>query len=214
MSARDAPAGAAAPLSARGERRRHAVLRHAAELFDARGYHRTQMSEIAAASGIRKTTLYHYFRSKDEILYSIHDEFIELLIASQEDEARTRLAPADQLLGVIADILKLMETHRGYVRVFFEHWRDLPPDARASIKGRRDHYERLVLEILRNGVSDGSFRDLDSRLAAMAIFGSCNWAYQWYDPNGPLQVDDIARAFYDQILNGIASPHSPTWVSG
>src|ERR1700742_4790721 len=128
MSAQDAPAAAAAPLSARGERRRRAVLRHAAELFDARGYHRTHMSEIATAAGVRKTTLYHYFRSKDEILYWIHDEFIELLIARQEDHARTRLTPADQLLGVITDILQLMQTHRGYVRVFFEHWRDLPPD--------------------------------------------------------------------------------------
>jgi AcrR family transcriptional regulator len=207
MSASDAPAGAAAPLSARGERRRRAVLRHAAELFDARGYHRTQMSEIAAAAGIRKTTLYHYFRSKDEILYWIHDEFIDLLIASQEDDTRTALTPAEQLLGVITDILQVMRTHRGYVRVFFEHWRDLPPDTRILIKGRRDHYERIVREILRRGVADGSFHDLDPWLAAMAIFGSCNWAYQWYDPNGRLQGDDIARAFYDQILHGIANPH-------
>jgi AcrR family transcriptional regulator len=204
MSAKDAPA--AAPLSARGERRRSAVLRHAAELFDARGYHRTQMSEIAAAAGIRKTTLYHYFRSKDEILYWIHDEFIELLIARQEDNARTGLAPADQLLEVITDILQLMATHRGYVRVFFEHWRDLPLNSRTLIKARRDHYERLILEILRNGIADGSFRDLDPRLAAMAIFGSCNWAYQWYDRDGLLEVHDIARAFCDQFLHGIASP--------
>jgi TetR/AcrR family transcriptional regulator, cholesterol catabolism regulator len=193
-----------APLrTRRGERRQRVILRSAAELFDGRGYHQTHMVDIAAAAGIGKATLYHYFRSKDEILYWLHDEFIELLIERQEIRAQSDMSPSEQLLAVIADILELMDTHRGYVRVFFEHWRELPSTARQLMAARRKHYERLVEQVIADGYADGAFREVDVELSALSLFGMCNWTYQWYKPDGPLRGRDIAAVFHDLFLNGI-----------
>jgi AcrR family transcriptional regulator len=187
------------------QRKRDEVVREAAALFDQRGYHATSMEEIADAVGLRKPTLYHYFRSKDEILHGIHEEFIDLLIARQERRARTAMPPPQLLLEAMGDILELMETHRGHVRVFFEHHRELPEAEQAAIVAKRDAYERAVAETIQRGVDDGDLRPVDVRLATLALFGVCNWAYQWYSAEGPLRSREVAYVFWDLLLNGMRS---------
>jgi AcrR family transcriptional regulator len=180
------------------------IMRCAAQLFDEHGYHNTRMAEIATAAGIRKATLYHYFASKDEILYWLQDEFIEVLIERQEARRDHPLEPESQLLEIGADILELMDTHRGYARVFFEHRQDLPAPARSMIAAREKHYEHLVSEILSEGVARGSFRPMDVRLSALSFFGMCNWCCQWYDPDGELTGRQIAQYFIEIFTTGIA----------
>ena len=196
------PAGAS-ERAARALGRRDDVIRKAAGLFDERGYHSTSMENIASAVGLRKPTLYHYFGSKDEILYWIHDEFIELLIGRHERRLGTAMSPEQQVLEIMGDILELMETHRGHVRVFFEHWRELPAEQRAGIDAKRSRYEGLVRTSIQAGIDDGTFRDLDPQLAALGVFGVCNWAYQWYRSDGELRSREIAYAFWDMLMRGM-----------
>ena len=65
--------------------RRAAVIALAADLFDRGGYASISMEQIAAAAGIAKPTLYHYFRSKDEILRGVHESFIGTLLERQDE---------------------------------------------------------------------------------------------------------------------------------
>ena len=194
--------------SVRGQRsdgvKKELLVEQAARLFDSNGYNTTSVEEIAEAAGIRKPTLYHYFRSKDEILFALHEEFIDLLLERQVARAETSLAPSYVLLEIMADVLELMETHRGYVRVFFEHHRELPPAARRTISGKRDRYEEMVEQVIQDAIDQGEFRPVDTKLATFALFGMCNWAYQWYQSNGPLRSREIAYFFWEILLNGIA----------
>jgi AcrR family transcriptional regulator len=195
------------PAPPRRTTRRDDVIREAALLFDARGYHAASMEDIAEAVGIRKPTLYHYFSSKDEILFWIHEEFVELLIGRHEQRLATGLDPEALLLGIMSDILGLMETHRGHVRVFFEHHRELPADQHTAIARKRDRYQQMASDVIRQGVEQGRFRpDLDVGLATLAMFGTCNWAYQWYASTGELTSEEIAGVFWRQLLDGIAAP--------
>jgi AcrR family transcriptional regulator len=192
------------PGRSKADERRRSVISGAAALFDAAGYYHTSVEDIAGVVGLRKPTLYHYFKSKDEILYWIHEEFIDLLISRQRAREATNLSPEQQLLEIMGDILELMETHRGHVRVFFEHHRELPVDSRATISRKRDEYEALVEEEVRRGIAAGAFRDIDVRLATLALFGMTNWAYQWFRAEGSLRAREIAYVFWDIFLHGIA----------
>jgi AcrR family transcriptional regulator len=186
------------------EERRAEIISTAARLFDEAGYANTSMEDLAKAVGIAKPTLYHYFGSKDEILFDIHEEFIDLLIARHRQRDAAGLSPEQLLLEVMADILELMETHGGHVRVFFEHYRELPVSAQETIKLKRDAYEQYVEAIFRTGRDSGLFRDLDPRLGALAMFGMCNWAYQWYHPGGKLRTRELAYTFWSFLVHGIA----------
>ena len=185
----------------KADEKRRELVGKAADLFDRAGYHTTGVSELAQAVGIRKPTLYHYFSGKDEILFSIHEEFIDLLIERQE--SRPVLGASDELREVMADVLGLMDTHRGHVRVFFEHHRELSAADRETIRVKRDRYQSLVEGVIVRGIRDGELRDVDPRLATLAVFGMCNWAYQWYRADGPLSSRELAEVFFDFLFNGL-----------
>lgn len=196
-------------MQATADVRRREIVDLAAGLFDVRGYDRVTMDDIAAAAGIAKPTLYHYFKSKDQILYWVHEAFIDLLISRHEQRLTTGLTPPQLLLEVMADILELMESHRGHVRVFFEHHRELPEPGRATILERRDRYSQMVRDVLQSGMDAGDFRKGDVHLAAFAVFGMCNWAYQWYQAGGSLRTRQIAYQFWDYVVYGLgAKPQS------
>jgi AcrR family transcriptional regulator len=189
------------------DERRSEIVAIAAEQFDVAGYTNTSMDEIAQAVGIAKATLYHYFASKDEILHSIHEAFIDLLIARHSQRLQAGILSEEQLLlEVMADILELMETHRGHVRVFFEHHRELPDGAREAILTKRDQYEAMVEDIIVRGIASGAFRETDPHLAALAAFGMCNWAYQWYRSGGGLDHREIAYRFWGYLVQGLGAP--------
>jgi AcrR family transcriptional regulator len=183
--------------------RRREVVSRAAELFDETGYHTTNMAELARAVGLEKPTLYHYFSGKDEILFWIHEEFIDLLIAKDDARKPEKLAPTEELREIMRDVLGLMETHRGHVRVFFEHARELSEEHRATILEKRDLYEKRVQDVVTRGMRDGSFRETDAQLTTLAIFGMCNWSYQWYQSGGAKTTDELADFFYDMLLRGL-----------
>jgi len=185
--------------------RRSEIVTAAAELFDRRGYANTTMDDIARTVGIAKPTLYHYFARKEDILCNIHEDFIDILLKKQARRERARLAPEQMLLEVMVDILELMRTHRGHVRVFFEHHRELPLEERRKIRQKRDAYEAAVIAVVQRGVEAGVFRDVDVRIAALGIFGMCNWAYQWYRADGSLEPREIAYQLWDMTIRGIGA---------
>lgn len=188
------------------EQRRNQVVTAAAGLFDSAGYARVTMGDIARNIGIAKPTLYHYFDSKDDILLAIHEEFIDLLIAQHDERAVSGVPPERLLLEAMGDILELMETHRGHVRVFFEHHRELPPGACAAIRKKRDDYELEIQNLFDRAIQAGAFVQQDSRLPALAMFGMCNWAYQWYRPGGPLAPREVAEQFWLLLVRGLGDP--------
>lgn len=164
------------------------------------------MEDIAETVGVRKPTLYHYFTSKEEILFWIHEDFLRVLTDRLDRRTELTLSPSQQLLEVIADILELMDTHRGHVRVFFEHHGELTGDRGRDIRLKRDQYRERVEEMIEAGIAAGQFRDINVRLTSLALFGMCNWAYQWYRPNQQLRSREIAYLFWEIFTSGVHAP--------
>jgi TetR/AcrR family transcriptional regulator, cholesterol catabolism regulator len=207
---RTAPAASARRAMSTAQRR-HQIVESAAMLFDAQGYGNTSMEDVALSVSIAKPTLYHYFRSKEEILRSIHEEFIQLLTAKYLQRVGSGAEPAELVRGAMKDILSLMVTHRGYVRVFFEHHRELPPEAKRYVTAQRDAYEALVQSAIGAGQARGTFAAaMDAKLVTLALFGMCNWAYQWFDVRGRHTADEIAETYWRLLLTGIAPGPQPS----
>src|SRR5262249_45664687 len=152
--------------------------------------------------------LYHYFSGKDEILRGIHETFIDILLTRQDERQRLGLSPADLLLGAMTDIYGLMETHRGHVRAFFEHHRELPAPVREEIRVKRGRYQGQIHAAIADGVRAGVFRDVDPEAATLAVFGICNWAYQWWRPGSGADPALTAQKMWDLVSRGLTSPES------
>lgn len=197
------PAPVPEPDSSAANQKRRALVASAAELFDREGYANVNVGRIAEAVGIRKSTLYHYFSSKDELLTAIHEEFIDLLESKRAARGDGH-SVQEELRAAMTDVLELMETHRGHVRVFFEHHRELPIAARARVREKRDAYQAYVETTIRRGIDSGELRRVDPRLASFALFGMCNWAYQWFSADGPLSARQIADLYGGILMEGLS----------
>ena len=183
-------------------KRRQDIATKAALLFDQQGYHQTTMEDIADLMGIKKPTLYHYFRSKDEILSLIHEVFVDLLLSKQEERNGLMISYEDLLRNSMRDIIRLMVTHRSHVRVFFEHYRELHEPFQSSIRLKRDEYFRLIASYIQTGIDDKKYKISNANLGALAMFGMCNWAYTWFNPNGPYSADNRADHFWSWLTTG------------
>jgi AcrR family transcriptional regulator len=180
------------------------IVAAAAELFDERGFHQVSMDAIAERVGIRKPTLYHYVRSKEDILYWIHEACTDRLLERHIARLKTPMSAQQYLLELMADIIELTEEHKPEVRVFFEYYREISGERYEEILAKRHRYVAMVEEIVQAGIRDGEFRaDVEPTLIMMAIFGMSNWAYQWFRPDGPLRGREVAYAFWDIALNGL-----------
>lgn len=189
-----------------GNPRRAQIIEIATDLFDRHGYHDTTMQAIADRAGIRKASLYYYFRGKDEILAELHETLMSVVLGRQRERlADARLGAPEQLRAMMADVIGLIESHPGYLRVFAESHRELPPAARAVIAEQRACYRGMVTEVLVAGMAAGEFAPLDPELTGAAVLSLMNWTYQWFDRSGTRTATEVADRFHELLLHGIAA---------
>lgn len=186
------------------DEKRHEIIAACASLFDRVGYHGTSMQMLADEVGLGKPTLYHYFASKGDILYEMHQLHIDAMIGGLEADARLDIQPAELLERACASTLREIAHHPGYVRAFMDHYAELEDKQRNEMRQRRREYFTRVTNIIRDGMSKGQFRQVDAQLATLAFVGMCNWAYKWY----PRMADEVppekmARSLCQILLDGL-----------
>ena len=185
--------------------KREQIIDQAAELFDRKGHQKTSMFDIADATGLSKSTLYHYFLSKDEILGEIHDQLHNRLLAQVEARAteETDKTARERLLVLLTDFFELLAERPTYFRVFYSSYQHLPNDLGDGVADKRRQYRGVVESVLTAGVQSGEFRGVDPKLATLAILGMANWAYEWFDPTGPLSPTEMATELCALVLRGL-----------
>jgi AcrR family transcriptional regulator len=186
------------------QRRKREIIEGAARLFDRVGYHGVNMAMIAKAAGVKKPTLYHYISSKDEILFGLHELFIGTLRKNTDARIAAGLPPLEILRAVVEDTFKLLHDFPGYVRAFFEHFRELSQKQRAEIATKRDEYIDLVIGVIEQAMEAGVVNKADPRLTAHCLFGIANWAYQWYSPRKDPAPEKVAAECWSIFLRGLA----------
>lgn len=184
--------------------RQQQIIRASAELFDRVGYHGASMQMIADAVNLGKPTLYHYFRSKSEILFAMHKELVSELLESHRQRVAQSTQPASLLKGLCYDTLAFINNYPGYVRAFFEHYQDLDEPQQDTLRVQRRGYLKMVINIIRSGIDEGSFVECNPRIAALGFLGMCTWAYQWLPRDGSVDLQSTADELSRLILNGLA----------
>lgn len=185
------------------QNRRDEIIRESAALFEKVGYHGASMQMVADAVKLGKPTLYHYFRSKTEILYSIHESLISDLRERHVERVEKNLPPDVQLEGICIDILRQIDEHPGYVRAFFEHHDELEEEHRKEIRKHRQEYLDMVCDILAAGAKTGIFAKYEPRVTALGFLGMCNWAYKWFPQEKKYSVEKTAQGLCKVFLDGL-----------
>jgi TetR/AcrR family transcriptional regulator, cholesterol catabolism regulator len=187
-------------------RRSAAILDAAAEVFAERGFHGASTQNIADVLGIRQASLYYYFPSKEVALEEVCLRGVEVFLEAAITIAAAPGAACEKIQRIIKGHLSPLLDRRAYVRTFINERQYLPNESRRRIGRLSRAYERLIEDILRLGVRNGEFRrDLDCRLAALALLGMINAVAAWYHKEPKATVDRIAAQYGRLYLGGIRS---------
>lgn len=182
--------------------RKRQILESAARVFRRAGLHATGMREIASELDMHVGNLYYYFENKQALLaFCQEDALGGLLALAEEVEAGSGDASEKLERLVVGHIELLNEKTPGSlahleVEALEEEWRQ-------RIQPGRDRYERVYRQLIRRGIREGTLRNVDPHVAAMAILGALNWTVKWFRPEGARSAAEIGREFASILVDGL-----------
>lgn len=176
----------------------------AASVFNRRGYLGTSMDDVAASAKLSKGGLYHYFSSKDEILFFILDRYMGIVLEDLEDQVRVRRDTTSKIQFIIERHVDLYANHIAEAKTLLHDAHCLSAKDHKKISAKEREYYRLVIDVL-SEFFEGSACIKRDELKALAfvLFGMCNWTYHWYDPKGPIKPKELSKIIWTVFLRGI-----------
>jgi AcrR family transcriptional regulator len=187
-----------------GQRER--IVDATGRLFSDKGYHGTSMADIGKAVGLEKGSLYTHITAKQDVLRELVERGAAFFMAALAPVAASQEPAPVKLRQAVRAHIGVVAAHPDLATVFLQEWRQLDGAARERIERLRDQYEAIWRAIVSDGIATGSFRrDVEPRFVALLLLSAGNWAYQWFDPQGPLSADEVADRFVDVVLTGILS---------
>jgi AcrR family transcriptional regulator len=185
------------------EVKREAVIRAAAQAFNARGYHNTSIDEIAAALNVTKPTIYYYVANKEQLLLECIltglDRVLEPFRRPREEGVTAR----GHLNEMMRHYAEAIASEFGWCMVRAEDL-GLAPASLSHIKRLKSEIDQGIRRLLEEGVSDGSIQAADLKMTSFALAGALNWIAHWYRENQSMTPRDIAEAFIRVFNLGLA----------
>ncbi len=179
------------------------ILRTAARIFAEKSYHSTSMRDISRATNVSLAGLYHYCKSKEELLFLIQDNCFGRVLERLEQRLETVADPVTKLGIFIENHLSFFAANMSEMKVLSHEAESLRGDLYTHVSTRKDNYTKLARQILRAvQETQQSDQPIDLTVATYALFGMMNWIYNWYDPHGKLNVSDLASNVMKLFLNG------------
>jgi AcrR family transcriptional regulator len=185
------------------EKRREKIVEKAAALYAERGFLGASISDLAKACKTSKSLVYHYYPSKEDILFDVMHTHVRALLDAAEGTLARKLEPADALRAMTMEFMKLYVGAATRHKVLLNELHHLPRERRAIIVGMQNRLIAIVegvLVVLRPDLGGRSALKLP---AAMLYFGMINWTHTWMDPSGPAKPAKIAELAVNIFLDGL-----------
>jgi len=178
----------------------------ASQLMSEKGYKGASLDQIADFVGIHKSTLFHYFKNKEQLLMAVLEISTEEVIRDLEAIIRSKNFSSEEKLRLaMVNHLQSQLKYNDSINVYHSEIRFLSGRNKQKFLRRREHYgmcfERLIEQIGEsNSKKFAHFREFDSKIVAFGILGMCNWAAKWFKESGQLKTEDVANIFYSMLM--------------
>lgn len=189
----------ARPKSADYDAQRDAILATAIESFAELGFAGASIADLAAASGASKARFYHYYDSKQAVLFDALDRYTKRLIVLCQQVKQRRLAPQAELRELLRAFMAEYRDSRPMQIALLNDLRHLPP-AQQSVIQRQQRAVITEFAATLERVFPGRFGPGERTPATMALLGAINFTFAWLKPDGALSDADYADLVADLWL--------------
>ncbi|WP_180900724.1 TetR/AcrR family transcriptional regulator [Martelella soudanensis] len=188
--------------------KRDAVLETAVALFNEVGFHATSLDEVAARLNVTKPTIYHYFPTKDDILFECVERGLGAIRRATEAVAGEKGSGLSRLVALMEGYALTMTQDFGIcVSRTSDH--ELSAESGRKFRALKREIDQFIRGVVAEGMADGSIAPGDPRLVTFTLTGALNGIAKWYDPKGPVPADIVAKAVVGQLVVGLAPRSRP-----
>jgi AcrR family transcriptional regulator len=182
------------------EAKSHAIMDCAAALFAKEGYPSAKMQDVAKACGATKSMLYHYFPTKEDLLFAMLTEHMERVIQSVDQAMQTRGSPSDRLLALVQAWTQKSAQSRRRHMVAMQDVKYLPRAKQLPLIEQQRRLTNQVAQLLRELNPD--LPEDACKPYTMMLVGMLNWTDMWYSPNGALKPKELCERMSRLFLKG------------
>lgn len=172
------------------------------------------MRDLSRATGMSLAGLYHYFESKEELLYLIQKHTFTTIIDSLRHKLAGASDPEERLLLFIHNHLEYSLANKEAMKVLVHEDETLKESRWAEIAAIKREYYHICFDLLED-LRRAKKLEFSGRLAVMSLFGMVNWVYTWHNPRVDPDASALAKAMSDIFLGGVTeSGHRIVGASG
>jgi AcrR family transcriptional regulator len=182
------------------------LLNVATRLFARHGFESTSVQDIVDAAGVTKGAMYHYYGSKDDLLYEVYHQLLSMQTSHLDAIAAGPGTPEERLRAAASDVVITTCENLDHMIVFFRSLHMLPDDKQTQVRAERRLYQEKFRALVDEGVAAGTFRsDISSDIVVHYFLSVVNQLGSWYKPNGSLSPTQVASLFTDLLIGGLAT---------
>jgi AcrR family transcriptional regulator len=181
------------------------LLDAAVGLFAEKGFDATSVQEIVERAAVTKGAMYHYYKSKDELLYAIYHGLISRQLADLDRIVAAGLPPAQTVRRLIVDLVDTTTARLAEAAVFAQEMHKLAEEPMAALRAQRRRYHEGLRDVVAHGQDSGVFAPVASAdTVALMVFGIVNQLPRWYRPDGPKTPAQLAGEIADFVLAALS----------
>lgn len=187
--------------------RRDELLDLAATMFAERGLRATTVRDIADSAGILSGSLYHHFKSKEQMVEEVLRDFLDWLFGRYQEIVDTEPNPLERLKGLFMTSFEAIEDRHAQVVIYQDEAKRLSSLPQFDfVDARNKEQRKMWIDLLNEGVEQGCFRpDIDVDVVYRFIRDTTWVSVRWYQPGGPLTAEEVGRQYLSIVLGGIAA---------
>lgn len=182
---------------------REGIMKTAAHLFARQGFASTTIMDLSSACKTSRGALYHYFDSKEDILFHLLKEHIEFLETSLHKATSGAGAPVDKLHALVRAFMEINAGSRSEQVVLLNDLSQLAEAQQHSIIASQNALVKIMESAIEEVLREHDVDTSNVTVLTMNLLGSLNYTYTWYDANGRVSPKEYADICFDVFLNGL-----------
>ncbi|KDC66175.1 TetR/AcrR family transcriptional regulator [Bordetella bronchiseptica] len=183
--------------------KRRALIREAGKSFSRLGYHNASLDDVARALHVSKPALYYYVKDKNEILFECHNFALDLGDRAMEEARAAQATAFGRLREFVFRYVHMINGELGSYAVLTEPATSLREPERQAILKRRRQFDSALRQWVNEAIADGDIADNDPGLVVAFFMGAINQIPLWFNPEGPIPGEQVARIFSNLISCGM-----------
>jgi AcrR family transcriptional regulator len=196
------PAGTARASAVRPVKER--LLRVATRLFARNGFEGTSVQDIVDAAGVTKGAMYHYYGSKDDLLYEVYHQLLTMQTTRLNEIVKGPGTPEERLRAAAIDVVVSSLVNLDDMIVFFRSLHMLPDDRQTQVRAERRAYHDQFKALVEEGMADGTFRtEVPADIVVHYYLSAVNQLGSWFRPDGPLSRTQVGEQYTDLLLGAL-----------